>query len=134
VGDVIRLDTAADSALPVQLEDRVRFLGQPGQIAGQLAERIVERVTDDTVVPQVERKGPGMSDTPPERSGATGSVSWQSFDRPEGTGETAAPGEQAGGEAASVHPAAFMALSQETQSGGPQSIEFLRDVEVELTA
>ncbi|ACZ38021.1 flagellar motor switch protein FliN [Sphaerobacter thermophilus] len=75
-----------------------------------------------------------MSDTPPERSGATGSVSWQSFDRPEGTGETAAPGEQAGGEAASVHPAAFMALSQETQSGGPQSIEFLRDVEVELTA
>nr|PZN67425.1 MAG: flagellar motor switch protein FliN [Sphaerobacter thermophilus] len=27
-----------------------------------------------------------------------------------------------------------MALSQETQSGGPQSIEFLRDVEVELTA
>ncbi|MFO7270455.1 flagellar motor switch protein FliM [Sphaerobacter thermophilus] len=51
VGDVIRLDTAADSALPVLVEDRVRFLGQPGQIAGQLAVRIVERVTDDTVVP-----------------------------------------------------------------------------------
>ncbi|MBX5444674.1 flagellar motor switch protein FliN [Sphaerobacter sp.] len=75
-----------------------------------------------------------MSNTPPERPGAAGSVSWQSFDRPEGQGEAAAPGEQAKDAAASVHPAAFMTLSQESQTGGPQSIEFLRDVEVELTA
>lgn len=75
-----------------------------------------------------------MSDTPPERPGAAGSVSWQAFDRSEEKGETAAPGEKAGDAAASVHPAAFMALSQEAGTGGPQSIEFLRDVEVELTA
>lgn len=47
VGDVIRLDTAADSALPVAVEDRVCFLGQPGQRAGQLAVRIVERFSGE---------------------------------------------------------------------------------------
>ncbi|MDI3340342.1 MAG: flagellar motor switch protein FliM [Sphaerobacter sp.] len=53
VGDVIRLDTTAGSPLPVLVEDRVRFLGQPGQRAGQLAVRIVERVSDDSIVPSV---------------------------------------------------------------------------------
>lgn len=42
-GDVIRLDTSADSVLPVVIENRTCFFGQPGQRSGQLAIRIVER-------------------------------------------------------------------------------------------
>src|SRR5690606_31061335 len=46
VGDVIRLDTSANHALPVVIEDRACFLAHPGQQAGQLAARIVERLDD----------------------------------------------------------------------------------------
>lgn len=46
VGDVIRLDTTAHSPLLVRVEDRARYLAQPGQRAGQLAVRIIA-ATDD---------------------------------------------------------------------------------------
>lgn len=44
IGDVIRLDTAAESALPVVVEDRACFLAQPGQRGGQMAVRIIDRL------------------------------------------------------------------------------------------
>lgn len=49
VGDVIRLDTPADSALPVLIEDRPRFLGYPGQRSGQAAIRIAERLDEESL-------------------------------------------------------------------------------------
>ncbi len=50
VGDVIRLDSAANSPFVVKAGDRDAFLAQPGQQAGHLAVRIVDFV--DNIQPE----------------------------------------------------------------------------------
>ncbi|MDI3340343.1 MAG: flagellar motor switch protein FliN [Sphaerobacter sp.] len=73
-----------------------------------------------------------MTGTPRDRSDATGSMTWQSFADADAAGPAPAGAAPAG--EANVHPAAFMTLGQEDATGGQQSIAFLSDVEVELTA